>query len=123
MNRAERRKLGICQPPPKMKHIPEKSYQDAINRAYRQGVNVGYEKACNYAVGCMLAIPLLVLNDNFNEIRLKEFNGQSRVEHFFELCTEVFEEYNDGEDTLERLMRDVLEKTGFDLSERIVDGE
>ena len=121
MNRAERRKKGIKVPPPKMKHISEDAYNNAIDYAYRKGWDNAFEKASNVAVAYMMAVPLLVLNDHFNEIRLKQVNGKSRVENFFDRCVNVFDEYNDGEDTLSRLMNDVEEKTGFKISERILD--
>lgn len=121
LNRAERRKNGIKQPPPKMKHISEAAYNNAINFAYRKGYDNAFEKASNIAVAYMMAVPLLVLNDHFNEIRLKQVNGKSRVENFFDRCIDVFDEYNDGEDTLSRLVNDVEEKTGFKISERVFD--
>ena len=121
MNRAERRKQGIKVPPPKMKHISEEAYNNAIDYAYRKGWDNAFEKASNVAVAYMMAVPLLVLNDHFNEIRLKQVNGKSRVENFFDRCVNVFDEYNNGEDTLSRLMNDVEEKTGFKISERILD--
>lgn len=119
MNRAERRKSKTYQPPPKMKHLTEDAFNKALHVAYQKGVDAGYEKASNYAVAYMLAVPLLVIHEKFNEVRLKEYQGHTRIEHFFDLCTDTFEEYNDGEDTLERLMRDVLEKTGFDVGSRL----
>lgn len=121
MNRAERRKRGIKVPPPNMKHISEEAYNNAIDYAYRKGWDNAFEKASNVAVAYMMAVPLLVLNDHFNEIRLKQVNGKSRVENFFDRCVDVFDEYNNGEDTLSRLMNDVEEKTGFKISERILD--
>ena len=121
MNRAERRKRGIKVPPPKMKHISEDAYNNAIDYAYRKGWDNAFEKASNVAVAYMMAVPLLVLNDHFNEIRLKQVNGKSRVENFFDRCVNVFDEYNNGEDTLSRLMNDVEQKTGFKISERILD--
>lgn len=121
MNRAERRKQGIKVPPPKMKHISEGAYENAINYAYRKGWDNAFEKASNVAVVYMMAVPLLVLNDHFNEIRLKQVNGKSRVENFFDRCVDVFDKYSDGEDTLTRLMNDVEQKTGFKISERILE--
>lgn len=121
MNRAERRKRGIKVPPPKMKHISEDAYNNAIDYAYRKGYSKAFEKASDLAVVYMMAVPLLVLNDHFNEIRLKQVNGKSRVENFFDRCIDVFDEYNDGEDTLSRLVNDVEQKTGFKISERILD--
>lgn len=121
MNRAERRKRGIKVPPPKMKHISEEAYNNAIDYAYRKGYSKAFEKASDLAAFYMMAVPLLVLNDHFNEIRLKQVNGKSRVENFFELCLETYDKYNDGEDTLSRLMNDVEQKTGFKISERILD--
>ena len=121
MNRAERRKAGISQPKPKMKHLPDSVYHDHLNQAYRQGWDNAFEKASNIAVAYMLGVPLLVLNEKFGEVRLKEFEGKSRVEHFFDLCTEMFDNYNSGDDTLERLLRDVKEKTGFDIEERVTE--
>lgn len=106
-----------------MKHMTEQEFERQINIAYRKGVNMGFEKASNYAVGCMLAVPLIVLHDHFNEIRRKEFAGKSRTEHFFDLCKVVYEKYNTGDDILERLLRDVQDKTGFNISGRIIDGE
>lgn len=123
MNRAERRKNGIKVPPPKMKHMTEKAYWDEINKAYRKGWDNAFEKASNIAVGYMLAIPLLVLHERFGEVRLKECGGKSRIEHFFDMCTEIFDEYNSGSDTLTKLINDVEEKTGFNISERLFVGD
>lgn len=123
MNRAERRKQGIKVPPPKMKHISEEAYNNAIDYAYRKGWDNAFEKASNIAVGYMLAIPLLVLHERFNEVRLKECDGKSRIEHFFDMCTEIFDEYNSGSDTLTKLINDVEEKTGFNISERLFVGD
>ena len=123
MNRAERRRQGVRQPPPRMKHLTEDAFNNAINRAYQMGVNAGYEKASNYAVCYMLAVPLLVLDESMGEIWRKEYNGKSRTEHFFDLCTEKYEEYNEGQDTLERLMKDVCERTGLDILEKVMDNE
>jgi len=104
-------------PPPRMKHITQEAYDKALDKAYRNGIDV----ASNFAVGFMLGVPLLVLQEKFGEIRLKEFEGKSRVEHFFDLCTEMYERYNDGENTLEQLMNDVKEKTGFDIASKVMD--
>ena len=119
MNRAERRKRGIAQPPPKMKHLPESQYRQDIDDAYRRGFDESFLKACDLAVMYMLAIPLIVLNDHFNEIRLKECDGVPRIEHFFDLCVDTFEEYNRSENILTRLLSDVEDKTGFDISKRV----
>ena len=119
MNRAERRKSGIYQSPPKMKHLPEKEYKEALDQAYRLGWDNAFVKACDLAVFYMFGIPILVLQEKFNEIRLKEFNGVSRTEHFFDLCADLFEEYNLDENTLTKLLNDVKDKTGFDISKRV----
>ena len=116
MNRAERRRLGISQPPPKMKHITQEAYDKALDKAYRKGVDVG----SNFATIYMLGVPLLVLQEKFNEVRLKEFDGKSRIEHFFDLCVEMYERYNEGEDTLDRLMSDVKEHTGLDIVLKVI---
>lgn len=119
MNRAERRKQGIKQPAPKMKHITEKDYRADIDNAYRQGWDNAFLKACDMAVLYMFSVPLIVLHDHFNEIRMKEFDGVPRIEHFFDLCADSFEEYNKCENTLTKLLTDVEEKTGFDISKRV----
>ena len=119
MNRKERRARGISQPAPKMKHISEKDFMAQIDDAYRKGWDNAFVKACDLAVMYMLSIPLIVLNDHFNEIRLKEYNGVPRIEHFFDLCAETFEEYNEHENILSRILEDVETKTGFEISERV----
>lgn len=123
MNRAERRKQGIKVPPPKMKHISEEAYNNAINHAYRKGYNKAFEDASNVAVFYMFAVPLLVLNNDFNEIRLKEFKGKSRIEHFFELCEKTYFQYNkeSGDNALTRMCKDLEDKTGFDIAKRVFD--
>ena len=123
MNRAERRKAGLKTPPPKMKHIPESQYRKDLDDAYRRGFDESFLKACDLAVMYMFGIPLLVLNDKFNEIRLKEYDGVPRVEHFFNLCTEYFEEYNVSDHTLSRVLKDVEDKTGFMITERVLERE
>ena len=120
MNRADRRKKGIKQPRPQMTHIKTEDYNKAITNAYAKGVQDAYDKASQLSVFFMMTIPLLVLNEKFNEIRLKEFKGVSRIEHFFELCMEKFDEYNDGQDTLARLLKDVKEQTGFDVESKVI---
>ena len=119
LNRAERRKAGVKTPPPKMKHLPEKEYKEALDQAYRLGWDNAFVKACDLAVFYMFGIPILVLQEKFNEIRLKEFNGVPRTEHFFDLCADMFEEYNLDENTLTKLLNDVKDKTGFDISKRV----
>jgi hypothetical protein len=116
MNRAERRKRGIKVPPPRMKHITQEAYDKELDKAYRKGIDV----ASNFAVVYMLGVPLLVLQEKFNEVRLKEFDGKSRIEHFFDLCVEMYERYNEGEDTLDRLMSDVKEHTGLDIVLKVI---
>ena len=119
MNRAERRKRGVSQPPPKMKHISEKDFRIELDKAYRLGWDNAFVKSCDLAVMYMLSIPLLVLNDHFNEIRLKEYDGVPRIQHFFDLCAETFEEYNEHENILSRILEDVETKTGFEISKRV----
>lgn len=121
MNRAERRRQGIKQPPPKMKHISEDAYNNAINRAYQKGIEVGFKKAIDFSVLYMFVIPLLVLGEHFGEIRLKEYQGKPRVEHFFDLCIETYEKYNthDVEFVMGDIAKDLFEKTGFDITKRI----
>ena len=123
MNRAERRRQGIKQPPPKMKHISEDAYNNAINRAYQKGIEVGFKKAIDFSVLYMFVIPLLVLGEKFGEIRFKEYRDKSRVEHFFDLCAEYYEKYctYDADVLIEQLSKDLLEKTGFDISKRLID--
>lgn len=116
MNRKERRKAGIKQPPPKMKHIPEQQYNMAINEAYRRGVEYGVDKSSNLSVYYMLCIAVLVLHQNFNMIRRKEPDGMSREEYFFKCCSKLFDKYNEGENTLEWLVNDVESETGFEIS-------
>lgn len=119
MNRAERRKQGIYQPPPKMKHISEKDFRQEIDKAYRKGWDNAFNKACDIAVLYMFGISVIVLNDHFSEIRLKEFEGTPRAEHFYDLCEQTFSRYNDNDRTLSRLLNDVEKKTGFDISKRV----
>lgn len=102
-----------------MIHLSEKDFRAEIDRAYRKGWDNAFVKSCDLAVMYMLSIPLLVLHDHFNEIRMKEYEGVSRVEHFFDLCAETFEEYNQHENTLSRVLADVERKTGFDVSKRV----
>ena len=123
MNRAERRKHGIKSPPAKMVRMKETDYTQRINLAYRKGYDYAFDKASNLAVAFMLSVPLLVLHESFGEIRLKEFNGKSREEHFFELCISKYEEYNDKEDAIALLMNEVSEKTGFDIAKIIMEQE
>lgn len=119
MNRAERRKKGIRQPPPKMKHMTENSFNESVNLAYRKGFQEGVDKSSALSVYYMLGISLLALHDNFGDIRFKEVDGKSREERFFNHCVAIFDEYNDGVDTLERLFEDVKRITGFDMEERV----
>lgn len=121
MNRAERRKQGIKQPPAKMKHMTEFEYANQLNKAYQEGVADGYKRASNYAVVFMMCVPLIVLREKFGEIRLKDVDGESREERFFNLCLERYEDYNNGEDTLDRLLSDVKEITGVDVSKKVID--
>lgn len=121
MNRAERRKAGVKTPTPKMKHMQEKQYRQELDNAYRKGYNRAFEDASSVAVFYMFAVPLLALNDHFNEIRLKEFKGKSRIEHFFELCEKTYFQYNkdSGDNALTKMCKDLEDKTGFDISKRL----
>lgn len=120
MNRAERRKNGIKVPAPKMKHLPEKQYKEEIDRAYRRGFDQAFDTALELGVAYMFSVPLLVLHENFQEVMRKEWEGKSRIEHFYELCEKVYAEYNNyGDHTITRLTQDVFEKTGFDVGGRL----
>lgn len=123
MNRAERRKAGVKTPPPRMKHIREEVYQKAIDDAYARGFDNGvrsaFALASEKAVYFMLCLPLLVLKKHFNDIRLKQCNGVSREQHFFDLCLETYEQYDHGEDTLDKLMADTKEITGVDVAKKV----
>lgn len=123
MNRAERRRRGIKVSTPKMKHMTEDAYNKALDEARKNAVNKTFEKASSIAVVYMLGVPLLVLHDHFKEIMRKEWEGVPRIEHFFDLCINVFDELNTGENQLERLLDEVKEKTGFDISERVILGD
>lgn len=68
MNRSQRRKQGIKQPPPPMKHLTVDQYKKAINDAYREGYEKGLEKSTDIAFVYMMAIPLMVLQDHYKEI-------------------------------------------------------
>lgn len=123
LNRAERRKQGIKTPPQKKVHLNEDAYYKALDDAFRRGFDDGVRKtfylASQKSVYFMLCLPLLVLKEKFREVWRKEFDGVSREQHFFDLCLEVYEQYDNGQDTLDRLLNDTKEKTGVDVAKKV----
>lgn len=114
MNRAERRKKGI------------KTKVRTIN------VNVDYlesikkkisDEATRAATEWMLCVPVMVLHDKFSEIRLKEFDGVCREEHFFDLCLDLYDSYCRDFLTINDMADTIKEETGFDITKRFINKE
>lgn len=111
LNRQERRRQGIKEKP-KIIHITT-DYLDKL----KQDIS---KEATQVAFQWMMCLPLMVIHDKFNEIRLKEFDGVCREEHFFDLCLELYESFNLEYVTLNDLAKTILDETGFDVTQRFI---
>lgn len=109
MNRKERRKQGIKEKP-KVIHITTDYLSQLKAEISRDATETAFE--------WMLCLPLMVLHDKFSEIRLKEFGGVCREEHFFDLLLDAYESFNNQYFTLNDLADTIKEETGFDVVAR-----
>lgn len=108
MNRAERRRLerqhnAVSQE--KVINIKkadiEKIKHDAISEALDTAFNL------------TIAVPVMVIHDNYSKIMKREEDGKSREERFAEMCLDLFHLVNEGYVTLEDLSKCLYEETGI----------
>lgn len=76
------------------------------------------QKATVSAFEYMMCIPLMVLHDHIGEIRLKEYDGVCREEHFFDLCIDLYESFTMNYVKLTDMAKEIKDATGFDVASR-----
>lgn len=84
---------------------------DEIQNYIKKGYKLGYEKAIEKASNYSLAVPMMILRDNFGfgKKRLLEFYNE-----FLELYDSVDKDYLDLED----IVKTIKEETGVEIIER-----
>lgn len=70
-----------------------------------------YTDAADMALALLLCLPIFVLKDNFGKLMKKE----GRLELFTELLLDYYEQYVNGDFTLEELQQFLLDETGIEL--------
>lgn len=107
MNRAERRRSARNNKPEPVINV---KYSDIKN--IKRQVS---EEAANNAFLMMLAIPVMVLHDNFGSLMRKELNGKPREERFAELCLDLYDSFERGYVTTDDLHKCLLEEAGLEI--------
>lgn len=102
MNRQERRRLGV------KKKDPMVSIKQSDINAMKEEAT---EKGCKLAFNLMLAIPAMVIHDNYGELMKK--NG--RVERFIDLCMDTYRCYEEGYVTLKELAQILKDEAGVEI--------
>ena len=98
MNRAERRRQE------KAKSKADKSFmmkQSELDELYADAVDT--------SLALLLCLPIFVLKDNFGKLMKKE----GRLELFTELLLDYYEQYINGDFTLEEMQQFLLDETGI----------
>ncbi|EJX00759.1 hypothetical protein EVA_11137 [gut metagenome] len=63
----------------------------------------------------MLAIPAIVLRDQYAKLMKKEVDGKGRVERFCEMCLTVFDQFEQGQITVEELKTTLKQDAGIEF--------
>ena len=113
MNRAERRRLQ------KQGRKPEKEATlnlkvGAIQQMKQDATN----SATDTAFLLMLAIPTMVLRDNYSKLTRREHDGKKRIERFTDMCLELYERFDRGEITVADLEQVLSEESGIKVEKR-----
>ena len=108
MNRAERRARGIKKKEPTLsvracdiEHMKKEAVKDASSFAFK----------------LMLAIPVMVLHDNYGKLNRLSIEGKSREEIFADMCLDLYDSFDKGYVSMDDLMNCLKEETGMSFEE------
>ena len=104
MNRAERRKNGIKGKEP----VINVKVED-IDRLKADAV----KEAVTYAFKLLVAIPVMVLHDNYGKLNRLMVDGKTREERFAEMILDLYDSYEKGYVTMNDLMECLKDETGM----------
>lgn len=104
MNRAERRKNGIKGKEP----VINVKVED-IDRLKADAV----KEAVTYAFKLLVAIPVMVLHDNYGKLNRLMVDGKTREERFAEMILDLYDSYEKGYVTMNDLVECLEDETGM----------